>query len=66
VPEAPVDEDGDLGTREDDVGPPGEVRQRAPVDAVAQPAPVEEVSERQVGSGVASGEGAHLLADRLG
>ena len=60
-----VDEDGDLGTRKDDVGLPGEVGQRATVDAVAQPAPVEDASERQLGSGVAPGEGAHLLVDRF-
>ena len=65
MPEAAVDENGDLGTGEDDVGLSGKAWERAPVDAVAQPAPMKDTSERQLRSGVTSGEGTHLLVDCL-
>lgn len=65
VPEAAVDEDGHLGAGKDDVGLPSEVRQRASMDPVAKATPVELSAERQLRPGVASGEGAHLLVDRL-
>ncbi len=52
VPDAPVDEDSDLGTSEGDVGLPGEVGQRSSVDAVAQPSTAQNPPQAQLRSRV--------------
>jgi hypothetical protein len=48
VPEAPVDEDGDLRGTEDDVGPSAHAREDRPLDAVAQPGCVQGTAQRDL------------------
>jgi hypothetical protein len=65
VPEAAIDEHGDLEAREEHVRLAAEVRNGVPVDPVAQPHSVENGTKGQFGCGVLLPAGQHP-ALRLG
>lgn len=65
VPEAPVDEHGDLEAREHDVRAPPLVGPRREIHAVPVAPGVQESADRQLGSRVAARVGAHRARRRL-
>lgn len=66
MPETPVNEDGDLGSREDNVGMAPKAWKWLPMHEVAQTEPVQFPTKGKLRSGVSSGQTAHSLANRLG
>jgi hypothetical protein len=66
VPEAAVNEDGNLCSRKHDVGFTTQVGKRAPMNEVTNPLLVENSSERHFGCCVLPGQGAHPPGRRLG
>lgn len=64
VPKAPVDEHGDALTRKHDVGATSQPGEGLRVDAIPQPAGVQDPPERQLGRGVSDPLAAEPSADR--
>src|SRR5699024_5120904 len=52
VPEAPIDENGDLARPEDDVGPGAAGGERPTIHSIAKTAPVKNRSQKEFRSGV--------------
>jgi hypothetical protein len=63
VPEAPVDENGDLRRPEDDVRPPAHARDNGPLDAVAKAGRVQGTTQGHLRPGVPSSLLLHPAAD---
>lgn len=63
VPEAPVDEHGDAGSREHDVRPASRGRC---MEAVAEPGPPEEPANQALGAGMPSSDPCHLIGTSAG